>query len=480
DHPQAEIARKTGVGKHNVSRYIKGTKIPGEFLVGLVQQLGVNPTWLLAGEGTPYLSDVTTGTAKMAGNLLELVQAMSEVAKLRMGALASKTHFMVLRQLDEALRKYEQLREELNAQSTPFFRSLINDYAEAAAHQNLERAQHLRRAAHQIARLSDDATLLRELNAVDAYFEYQNKNIDKALELQRKVLMGVIGAEDQVRERVLVEAFNYARALAEIGRYQEAYETVGAVLELGRGLAHLSRYQLLWAQRGALEVELGNLHEGMRILGDAVPQLDPREGRTIWGDALVAQMLAGTIDWRGASETEVDGIKGVSRSGNLVRWAFWLQDPEAIQHICARFVGPERWQVLPESFLVNSMHTLVEINEGNAKSFTKWRKEGLTPRLRRARKGVERISLLIEESVLAMAARHRSANEIIEKTDDEIRSLPDGTMPGIIWRAIHLRNVMRCKGSNRKGWKARVAAAESQFKQWTEAGYHVFRVLLSG
>ena len=81
-HSQAELARKTGFPPANVHRFLKGGKVPTDFCEALVREFGVNPAWLLAGEGTAYLADVTAGTERMAGNLLELVEAMSAVSSL--------------------------------------------------------------------------------------------------------------------------------------------------------------------------------------------------------------------------------------------------------------------------------------------------------------------------------------------------------------------------------------------------------------
>jgi tetratricopeptide (TPR) repeat protein len=475
EHPQAEIARKTGVGKHNVSRYLKGTKIPGEFLCALVEQMGVNPSWLLAGEGTPYLSDVTAGTAKMGGNLLELVQAMTEVAKMRLGALAGKTHLKVLRQLDDALRDYERLREELNSQSRPFFETLLSDYRDAIFRHNLERAAHLRRASHQIARLCDDERLKRELYARDAYHEFQLKHLDNALDLQRKVLMGVIGAEDQVSERMLVEAFNYCRALAETGRFREAYATCGAALELGRELSQLSRYRLLEGQRGQFELELGNLRQGLRLMSETIPRLKDREAGIVWGELLLAQLLAGILDWRGAMET---GVNSVSRSASLVRWAFWSQDVEAIRAIVARFAGQEHWQVLDDSFLVNTMRDLVKIRQGDRKTYRRWRKEAFEPEYRRKPAGVQRIMILIENSTLAIAAADRDASRIVRKTEDEISALPGNRTSELLWNAMHHRNVLQCKAPANAEWKALRKKAAGWFTEMVENGYAAFAPLV--
>ncbi|MCA8946964.1 MAG: helix-turn-helix transcriptional regulator, partial [Planctomycetes bacterium] len=146
DRSLSDIARRTGTSVANVSRYISGTRIPGEFCAALVRGLGVNPSWLLTGEGSPFLSDVTEGTAQMAGDVLELVEAMNAVTHMRLGALTGKHHLKVLRELNDALLRYEELRARLNAHSAPIFKQLVDDLGAALGKLDIERAHDLRKA----------------------------------------------------------------------------------------------------------------------------------------------------------------------------------------------------------------------------------------------------------------------------------------------------------------------------------------------
>ena len=56
---QSDLARKTNTLVSTVNRYLKATKIPGEFCAAVINGLGVNPAWLMTGEGTPFLADVS-------------------------------------------------------------------------------------------------------------------------------------------------------------------------------------------------------------------------------------------------------------------------------------------------------------------------------------------------------------------------------------------------------------------------------------
>src|SRR5262249_23134091 len=155
-HNQAEIARKTGVSPANVNRYLRQNRIPASFCASLVNGLGVNPAWLLAGEGTPFLADVGASNEKLAGNLLALLQAMSNVAPMRLGSLAGKKGLSVLRELNDALLSYERLKSRLNEQSRDIFAQVLKDWRAAINDRQEERAIALRKAAEQVSRLCED------------------------------------------------------------------------------------------------------------------------------------------------------------------------------------------------------------------------------------------------------------------------------------------------------------------------------------
>ena len=72
-HSQADIARRTETQRMNVTRYLRGTRVPAEFCVALVEGMGVNPAWLLTGEGNPYLADLSGATRSMASDMVQLV-----------------------------------------------------------------------------------------------------------------------------------------------------------------------------------------------------------------------------------------------------------------------------------------------------------------------------------------------------------------------------------------------------------------------
>ncbi|MCL4732125.1 MAG: helix-turn-helix transcriptional regulator, partial [Planctomycetes bacterium] len=198
---KAEIARKTGTSITNVARYLAGTRMPTEFSVAVIKGLGVNPAWWLVGEGTPYVADITAGTTAMAGNLLELVEAMSAVSRMRLGALAQKNHLKVLRELNDALGTYERLRDRLNQQSRGIFEQLLADLDRSLENFKVQPAAELLKAAQQVARLCDAPDLHRQLLVQQARYYYAQVDFERALACQRRLVMHLLGDDGLATEQ---------------------------------------------------------------------------------------------------------------------------------------------------------------------------------------------------------------------------------------------------------------------------------------
>src|SRR5688500_16600379 len=105
--PQAELARRTGSAPANVHRYLPEGKVPAEFCGALVSEFGVNPTWLFTGQGNMLRSDVSKPVAEMGGDLLELVDTMNAVSRLRLGSIADGSEQKQIRELGDAMRTFD-------------------------------------------------------------------------------------------------------------------------------------------------------------------------------------------------------------------------------------------------------------------------------------------------------------------------------------------------------------------------------------
>lgn len=336
--PQAEIARKTETSRNNVSRYLRGTKMPLEFGVALVKGLGVNPAWLLAGEGSPWLSDVAAGTAKTAEDLLALVNAMAEVARMRLGSLAGKHHLKVLRELNEAMQHYETLRERLNKQTAPFFGELLDTYERALLNSEIERAEELRKALTQVSRLCDDAALARQFTRAQAYHEHFFGNREKAAELQRKVFRIDLTTPGAITARACFEAHNFALTLRGQGRQREARALCQAMLVLGRQANVEPAHSLLGLTfvEGSVDLALGDLEEGVAKVMTSYARMPASERATSTSGwlraALCTQSL--TLEQALAMKTDPDVTAPL-----LLQFAVWLEAAALLEIACRECIG---------------------------------------------------------------------------------------------------------------------------------------------
>ena len=294
-HTQAEIARKTGHSLSNVNRYASGTRLPGDFCGALVRGLGINPAWLLAGEGVPYVADISAGTQRMAADMLELVEAMSAVAQMRLGALAGKHHLRVLRELNDALLRHESLRVRLNEQSKPIFRQLLADLQGALKKFDLDRVTDLRKAANQVARLCDDESLARRLLELQAQAEFLARNTEGALSFQRKLVLAQLVSAEQISDEDCEMIRRYCLTLRGQGRLSEALRVCSAALELTKAREISEAVHELAFLRGRILAGVGDLREGLAQMQAHAPYLGARRKSAAYAALLRATLMGALI-----------------------------------------------------------------------------------------------------------------------------------------------------------------------------------------
>lgn len=327
-HPQAEIARKTATSPANVNRYLRKNRIPASFCAALVQGLDVNPAWLLAGEGSPFLSDVAAGNEKLAGNLLELVQAMSNVARMRLGSLGGRRGQVVLRQLNDALAAHENLKQKLNQHSRHIFGQVLKDWKAALAAQDEPGANALEKAAAQVARLCDDEALELEHLRVQARHVHRFGDLARLPGLQRRAFFRTLG--DQLDEAAFAEAQLLVHALESTGRSAEAERLLRALIALAEGLARDGNpwpgMARLMALHGSQLILLRRLADGMARIHQAVAAGAPRDGVLMM--LQLGYCFAGTLSFE---QFKVGAARQETRADWMVRFALFSEDPQQLE-----------------------------------------------------------------------------------------------------------------------------------------------------
>ena len=324
ERSQSEIARKTGAQVAAVNRYVHGARIPAGFCSDVVRGLGVNPSWLLMGEGSPYLADVPVQTARLGENLLELVEAMSAVSRMLLGSLGGKHHLKVLRELNEALLAHERLRDDLNERSRPVFERILADLQKALDKLDLERAADLRKAADQIARLCDDEDLTRRYLRTCAFHEFQLKRSDRFLAAQRKVFLRSLPDGSLFSEQACDEARRVVVALVQMNRIREA----GRICRAVRALAGKEGRQ--WAAWARLEntysvilAETGHLRKAIDQMQRAIPRLEGMYRKVSEAALVRLLLLAGILSIRDAVSI---GAHTDAKASHFLQFAVWKLD----------------------------------------------------------------------------------------------------------------------------------------------------------
>lgn len=456
DRSLSEIARRTGTSVANVSRYVSGTRIPGEFCEALVRGLGVNPSWLLTGEGSPFISDVTDGTARMAGDVLELVEAMNAVTHMRLGALSGKHHLRVLRELNEALLRYEELRARLNQHSAPIFRKLVDDLDAALKKLDVERARELRKATTQVERLCDEPELSRRFTAQQAHCEVLDMNTFAALEYQRKLVRESV-AEGRMLDQAACENFvRMAAIIKDSGRPQEALRICNAAEAL------LDEESATWQSACALRVlhgsilaDVGELYEGLRMMQVNAPHIEGRRGRASRLMLMRAMMMGGLLE---LDEAYAYGFDAEPKALHLIEFALWTEQPAAIEKALKFFRG--EIDLLP-GFLeppVSAEYTLRALS-GDRKAATAYAqriKDESSPR----QLGLSH--QVTQATLFRQAGMNRQARQLTGEIDQPVAS----SQAGVMLLARHYRNMVKLDMPS--------DAARGFFQRMHQAGYRCF------
>jgi hypothetical protein len=336
---QSEISRRTHTPVSSVNRYLNGVRIPGEFCSDLVRGLGVNPAWLLAGEGAPWLAEVRGETGRMAGDLLELVEAMNAVSRMKLGSLAGKPQMRMLRELSDALVTFDNLRGRIDDQSRPIFKQILKDWRESLFKRDADKADALAKAALQVSRLCHDETLAIDFLSVAAHQAWSENDAARAVHLQRRALLSSLATGDFPTETSLAEARRFCVELSNAHRQRESMRYARAFLELARDKAAATEsYAVFRSFYGLLRLLNGYADHGVRIVRRALPRMPAPARATGEGVLVLGLYLSGVLTFEAAramSNTE-------AHAETLQMFALWecrrelLEAANAAWHKLAR------------------------------------------------------------------------------------------------------------------------------------------------
>ncbi|MCC7509150.1 MAG: hypothetical protein IT464_07220 [Planctomycetes bacterium] len=470
-HSQAELGRRTGFPPANVHRFMKGGKVPAEFCESLVRELGVNPAWLLAGEGTPYLADVTAGTQRMASNVLELVEAMSAVSRMRLGSLTGKHHLRVLRELSAALDDHEKLRRKLNENSLPVFEKLVVDLENVLDKRDLERGAELLKAADQVARLCDDDALMLRLNAQHAFFAYLSGDYENSAAWRRRVFIRQMAWGEPMDERRILHAQYLVMAVLAMGRVREALRICNAALALSNGVRGRN-WCVMLATGGLMEMDLGDLQGGMSKVMRALPEAAPVLHDLYGGYFAKMQLFSGLGD---VATCLADKPMSSSKSLQILRFAAWLEDLETLELAVKRCVSNDRKDALTHAMpdnpvSVSALALLHVLKQPTRNVCTAQLKlvDGIAVIEQRTRILKE----IVKTQLLRAARLTQRARAQLRLTLAQVELLPTDITLSPDFAAIHHRNVIELADDSMAGARAR---AVEFFSSYFHGGYACFK-----
>jgi len=474
---QADVARKTGQLRNNVSRYARGAKIPIEFGAALVRGLGVNPAWLLLGEGAPFLSDVTASTVKAAEDLLELVEAMSAVARMQLGSLTGKHHLKVLRELSDALATYERLRQDLNTRTAPIFRQVLADYWKALEKWDFERADDLRKAASQVARLSDDEKLAAEFDRTRAYHAYLQHDEAQAIALQRRLFQRMLPAASLLDDRSLREAFNFATTLQGSSRMDEALRVCRATLLMApEDLRAAPIVRFISALCGFVEMELGDIRSGLARIQASFPQSDERMRPSQQSMLLHCLMYSGAISFEAACA--MGPVSPAHSQGMLVR-AVYEDTPQALELACRTFINSGPASLAENVHVCAYSRALLGALKGGGR---KQAREFLAGPLAHERENAKSATEKFDNALFAMRLS-RAVDDTPQFThwlieaSRILEALPREITVGLLGRTILWKNALLARDTKDAAVSALRKRAQATFKELFEKGYGSFESL---
>lgn len=473
-HSQAAIAGRTGIPLSNVNRYVRHGKVPTDFTIALVREFKLNPTWLMLGEGAPYLSDVAQSSIAMGEDILALVKAMSAVAEMRLGALAGKSHGKVLRDLNDALRRYETLRRKLNEHTAPLYNELISRLRDAMKKHNIELSLELRDAITQIQRLSDSPELDQRFDYANANLEYMLDNVDGALAIQRRAVRRLL-AEGEIRDPLqLVQIGNLTVGLTSMGHMEEAERMADSAIKLAHPDIAGDRYlQSLKMRLAAIQFELGRTEEAMSLALRTWREMALSNPGALNESALHYYFI---FVLTGAAS--VDAAMRVEYCGNgmeafLIKYACWREDPALVARV-RRFLY-EGDKVLEPRTTSNSIHLLQLETTLTARSYDPEQVDRAYGNMKR-RIQAEVAILVIKAQLERLCGHLDKARELVDQTEVMLRQVPRDVRVRVFNMAIHSRNVLELLPRDSRSTETREVRARAVrfFHELYRAGFGLF------
>ncbi|MCF6228110.1 MAG: hypothetical protein L3J82_05510 [Planctomycetes bacterium] len=446
-HQQAEIAARTGTPAANVHRYLKAGKIPSEFLGSIVEHFDVDPEWLLTGKGEQTSSTVRAETAAKAGELLDLVQAMNAISRMRLGAIVKDKDRKLMRELGDALQTYDSLREKMNQQSRPVMKQLIEELRGCLSEMNLDRARVTAQTALELSRICLDDKLLLELDTQIASLSYITGQLEEAVLHDRKIfarrmINGIIQTPEQI-----ASCTNFVMVLRDTGRSMESLRVGKAILALIPDHDQpLPALLILQMMIGMLEVETGDVESGLARCYKIWPKTDVRSRVSETVMILRANTLSGMMNYYEAVEY---GDNSPGKARLLTRFAGAMEDGKALKHAITKLIGdaPVYLPIIEfDARRTQLLESIINDKQGSLEDFDRL-VEGSPPVV--ASRLLGDLTLAIYRAQVArLTGNKKKLQAMVTETSRCLGKLSPDISITVEFRIIHLRNMKALAGKS--------------------------------
>ena len=422
-HSQSELARRTGVSKANVHRYLRAGRIPADFVQRVMIEFGLNPSWLMLGRGEMLESKVSDQAVQESNQLLELVVKLNAVGHERLGTLQDKNSARMVRELGDALTRHEELQRRLVDRVRPVYLKLLNEYRVLIGEHRHEETAELLPALRQLVRLTQSPGMQANVDMIEAVQRYFEGDLTRQRELQRSAL-GMLITAGRLRDAQFMRlAYNTCVGLASAGRFKESARLGNAVLHLSE--ADPPRWTEDWLMRvpqAIFDVQDGNLGRGLHELGRVIGACGGEIAIGL-GDALLfGGFLSGMLPHEDMVRRWSNFAVG---SPPLLLAAIWCREPDALRRT-------RRSRVNMQGHLDARSRRLLDVLDAM--------QDGRDPPTVETAEPVHQLELLVAATEAHLrAGDKRKAKAAFKQAEAACRALDTEFLPDMLVRATHQR-----------------------------------------
>lgn len=491
DYNQAVLARKTQVPQSSISRYLVGRRIPADFCAAVVLQLGVDPGWLLTGEGSRYTVDVDAEVSERATQLVRLLEALNASSRMSLASLTASSERRELRTLNDRLQTQEELQARLEREARPTCDRLMAALEEAKKQNDTHDMKQCLSALQAVGRLVRDDELQARIDDRLACFEMEWGSPEEALQLRmrsfRRSLVTTRESLDQQfgRDNMLLWS------LFDFWQLQEARRIAKALILDRDDCWNMPHYQALRHRLGALEFELGDLRGGLDLMvsaGMALPAYRNSSKR------LHAQLLAGTVSAESIPELLQDLDEKSPRDqlmvcrqlvDHCVSLELWepLRDlRDRIRSLLSVREDESSAAPAPRSrpgsiLLLHISYMLRAVDKRERGLLAKYLDEPAVRALRTSALAKDRVVAGICTTQLARyVSRDRTAEFLLE-SEVALQDLAHDVTPWLFFRIMHHRSALAVSPNGEPQTERIRGRAQAFFEQYVGAGYEALRPL---